>query len=246
MIELMVRNEKEKALREFSARLLQAAKDKGLPVHGLGVAIAKALDITPRAVGKYINAEAKPGSANMERLAKFLGVDLAWLALGVGQPGGIHNQLTEFEILEPWDSSTPLDDDEVEAPFFTDVEMAAGHGRIPVRENGGPKLRFSKSTLRRHHVEPALIACAKVSGNSMEPAIPDGATIGIDTGKTEIKDGDIFAVSHQDELRVKLLYKLPGQLVRLRSFNSDEWPEEIYPASDIKVLGRVFWWSVLR
>jgi len=37
--------------------------------------------------------------------------------------------------------------------------------------------------------------------------------------------------------------------LRLRSYNSEEWPDEIYTGDigdKIKVLGRVFWYSVLR
>lgn len=148
-----------------------------------------------------------------------------------------------------WDESTPLRDDEVAIPFFREVELSAGSGRTEVMENHGPKLRFAKSTLRKKGVSASHAACVTVSGNSMEPVYPDGCVLGIDTSKTKLVDGDIFAIDHDGELRVKILYKLPGAGIRLRSFNIDEYPDENYSAEEaarIRILGRVFWWSALR
>ncbi|MNF17695.1 HTH-type transcriptional regulator PrtR [compost metagenome] len=50
-------------------------------------------------------------------------------------------------------------------------------------------------------------------------------------------------------LRVRYLYKLPGGGIRIRSENSDEYPDELLTRKDcirIKMLGRVFWWSTIR
>jgi phage repressor protein C with HTH and peptisase S24 domain len=154
--------------------------------------------------------------------------------------------LSGFDL---WDGATPIYDDEVALPFFREVELAAGSGRHEVQENHGRKLRFAKSTLKKHGVASETAACITVSGNSMEPVLPHGATIGIDTGNTIIKDGDMYAIDHEGHLRVKLLYKIPGGGLRLRSINHEEWPDEFYTGyteDKIKVLGRVFWYSVLR
>lgn len=80
----------------------------------------------------------------------------------------------------------------------------------------------------------------------MEPVILDGATVGVDTENTAIVDGKIYAIAIDDELlRVKLLYRLANGQVRVRSFNREEYEDETYDLKDIKVLGRVFWYSVL-
>ncbi|MCB2459614.1 transcriptional regulator AlpR, partial [Listeria monocytogenes] len=69
------------------------------------------------------------------------------------------------------------------------------------------------------------------------------------TSARTIKDGDMYAFDHDGQLRVKLLYRLPGGGLRIRSFNSDEHPDERYEpqeaAEHINVIGRVFWYSVL-
>lgn len=149
--------------------------------------------------------------------------------------------------IEPWSSSTPLDADDVEVPFYKEVEMAAGMGSPHSVEINGRKLRFAKSTLRAAGVSPENAACATVTGNSMERLIMDGATIGIDRGRTQVKDGKIYAIDHGGMLRVKYLYRTPGGGLRLHSENEVEHPDEMLLAEqvtqDIKILGWVFWWS---
>ena len=150
---------------------------------------------------------------------------------------------------DTWDDDTPLGEDEVTLIFYKEVELAAGLGRTEVVEYPQYKLRFAKSTLKKMGVDESAAYCVTVSGNSMEPVLPDGATLGIDTGKTAIKDGDIYAIDHAGSLRVKILYRMPGGGLRLRSYNSEEWPDEhLGPeeAEKIRVLGRVFWCSFLR
>jgi len=152
--------------------------------------------------------------------------------------------------MDAWDSDTPLHDDEVELPLFREVEMAAGEGRTQVIENHGAKLRFAKSTLRRAGVDPDNAGCAVVRGNSMDRIIPDGTTIGVDKGSAAIRDGEIYAIDHGGMFRVKYVYRMPGGGLKLSSENEAEHPPEMYSADQVKdairVIGRIFWWSVLR
>ncbi|MFS2220901.1 LexA family protein [Pantoea sp. B65] len=69
----------------FSARLNEACRQKGLDAHGRGVILARALDVTPRAVGKWLNGEAIPRQGKLQALAAFLDVNLEWLQLGSGE-----------------------------------------------------------------------------------------------------------------------------------------------------------------
>lgn len=163
----------------------------------------------------------------------------------------IESNATDLGPIAPWDDQTPLDDDEVEVPLLKEVELAAGAGRQVVATNSTAKLRFGKLTLRRQGVQPENAVCVSVYGNSMEPVLPHGSTAGVDRGKTHIKDGDIYALEHNGHLRVKIVYRLPSGGVRLRSFNRDEHPDEEYSPDDIQrqdlvIIGRVFWYSVLR
>lgn len=146
--------------------------------------------------------------------------------------------------IEPWDSQTSLDDDEVEVPFLKEVQLAAGAGSVLKEDHNGYKLRFAKSTLRRLNIQFNNAVCVEVIGNSMEPVLPNGSTVGVDMGCKQIKDGKMYAIDYGDLLRVKVLYAMPGSMIRIRSYNSEEHPEEIRPASEIRIIGRVFWSSV--
>ncbi|MCY1297396.1 HTH-type transcriptional regulator PrtR [compost metagenome] len=59
----------------------------------------------------------------------------------------------------------------------------------------------------------------------------------------------MYAIDHAGELRVKVLYRLPGGGLRIRSYNDAEYPDERYDAEyvehNIRIIGKVFWYSVL-
>ena len=160
------------------------------------------------------------------------------------------DELEFFGRMDAWDSNTPLDEDEVELPLFREVELAAGAGQTQVVENHGAKLRFAKSTLSRASVLPENAACAFVRGNSMEPVMPDGTCVGVNTADKTIRDGEIYAIDHDGMLRVKYLHRRPGGGIKIVSQNSSEHPVEELTADEmaasVRVIGRVFWWSVLR
>lgn len=157
--------------------------------------------------------------------------------------------LATLQPLYPWDSNTPLDDDEVEVPLYMEVELSAGSGMTHIVERNGPKLRFSRSTLRAYGVEPENAACCFANGNSMGKEVPDGATVGVDLGATKIHDGEIYAIDHGGLLKIKYLYRLPGGGIRIRSELRDEYPDEDLYGDDLnnlRILGWVFWVSKMR
>ena len=154
--------------------------------------------------------------------------------------------ISELVPISVWDDDTPLDDDEVEIPFLREVELSAGSGRTVIEKSDTAKLRFGKRSLRSHNVQFDQAVCVTVSGNSMEPVLPDGSTVGVNKGQTSITDGKMYALKHDGQLRVKVLYRMPGGGIRMRSFNQAEHPDETYTPEEleknsIEVLGRVFW-----
>ena len=160
-----------------------------------------------------------------------------------------HHRAFQIDPIDIWDDSTPLDPDEVELPFFKEVELSAGQGSAVMLETTGRKLRFGKRTLQRKNIDPSAAGCVPVNGNSMEPVLPDGSTVGVDTACVSVQDGKMYALDHDGLLRVKLLYRLPGGGLRLRSYNDSEHPDERYDGQyvndHIRIIGKVFWYSVL-
>ena len=233
------------------ARLRSVLEDRGIAFNEF----ASAMSVEPQNVNNWFKRGVPKGKSRA--VCALLGLSLDWLEEGKGEMAGdataparpIESNAQLIGMLSGWDSSTPLHDDEVAIPLFKEVELAAGHGATEVVEVPGRLLRFAKSTLREAGVQAHNAACATISGTSMERLIMDGATIGIDRGTTNIIDGEIYAFDHDGMLRVKYLYRIPGGGLRVRSENSEEYPDEIIEPeqlSHVRILGWVFWWSTIR
>lgn len=151
--------------------------------------------------------------------------------------------------LETWDDGAPLAQGEIVLPRFPDSTQLAGIGLPNMRKLPIPILRFSKASLKQLGIEEKNIKCLNISGNSMAPVLPEGTILGVDISKTAITDGDLYAIDHAGSLRVKMIYKMVSGGIRLRSYNIQEWPDELIGLDEIKkvkIVGRVFWWTVLR
>ncbi|WP_338562483.1 XRE family transcriptional regulator [Acinetobacter sp. KS-LM10] len=188
--------------------------------------VAEANNITQSAYSQLETGRVD-SSSHLPAIARYLGVDAYWLQTGV--------ENSNFVPVETWDSETPLDDDEVEIPFFKDFSFACGSGSISeAMANETRKLRMAKSTLRNLTVEKNNAIAATASGDSMSPTIKDGDTIYVDLGRKTIKDGKIFAVCIGGLFYCKRLYNLPFGGVRIVSDNSDEFPEIQLTVDQIK------------
>lgn len=238
----------------FRKRLLLALKDCKVPGHGRDVWIAKAMGVTPKAVGKWTSGESMPRQARWAQLAELLNKPASYfyaedieLSEGSTPHAGVEEDNCIY--LDLYDSDIRLTSNEVAIPFFTEIEASAGNGKINGIESHSQKLRISKRILSDCKVNSGSAACIKVRGNSMEPALPDGSVIGIDTSNRIIVDGKIYAIAQGDMLRVKLLYRSPNGGIRLRSYNKEEHPDEHYSSeelSNILIIGKVFWSSVVH
>lgn len=144
-----------------------------------------------------------------------------------------------------WSANDKLPEDEfVYAPFYKDVRFAAGHGSQENEDNNGFQIPFGRATLYRHGVQPNDVIAASVTGDSMEPRLYSGDTIGIDKGSRTIKDGEIYAVVNQGELLIKQCFKVGKAQIRLHSYNP-EYLDIYLPVEDLEVVGRVFWVSAM-
>lgn len=220
-------------------------------------AIAKACGVSPSAVTQWVSGETKaPTAERLLKLARATRVSYTWLIDGKGPMHGFDElaskavdsfqddiQLLDTEVVE---GDEPLRPDEVWLPVFREVEFAAGDGATQVVENHGARERFSLPRLARAGVQPHNAALAVARGDSMEPSIRDGATIGIDKGCRHIIDGKIYVLDHGGMLRVKKLYRLPMDRIRISSENDAEYPDEVYHIRSDEapaIIGRVFWWE---
>ncbi|EBG9723262.1 helix-turn-helix transcriptional regulator [Salmonella enterica] len=227
----------------LAERLKEARNARGLTQKALGELIG----ISQAAIQKIETGKAVQ-TTKLVDIARALKVRPEWLGSGLGaMTDDTIPPESEWGRVDAWDKNTPLPDDEVEVPFLKDIEFAAGNGSCTNEDYNGFKLRFSKATLRRigARTDGSGVLCFPARGNSMEPVIPDGATVAVDTGNKRIVDGELYAINQGDLKRIKQLYRKPGGKVLIRSINRD-YDDEEADEIDVEIIGFVFWYSVLR
>ena len=209
-------------MQTTSDRINQRMRDLGLQHKDL----VAATGASKGTVTNWINGVNNPTGKRLVQLAQALKTTSSWLLTG--------NSTPEFTQVEPWDSNTPLDDDEIEIPFFKDFSFACGGGSIgEAIANETRKLRMSKATLRNLSIMKENAVAATAIGDSMSPTIKDGDTIHVDLGRKNIKDGKIFAICIGGLFYCQRLYNLPLGGVRIVSDNSVEFPEIQLSAQEI-------------
>lgn len=217
--------------------------------------LAEALSTSPQTVNNWIKRDALSREA-AQQISERFGYSLDWLLNGDGSPKKDQESNippeSEWGVVDAWDKDTPLPADEVEVPFLKDIEFACGDGRVQCEDHNGFKLRFSKSTLRRvgANTDGSGVLCFPATGDSMEPIIPDGTTVAVDTNNKRIVDGKLYAIGQADGgsgqlKRIKQLYRKPGGKLIIRSYNGDAYPDEEADIDDVEIIGRIFWYSVL-
>ena len=186
------------------------------------------------------------------QIAQALKVNAHWLATGEGEMNYCTDitKMHGYQEVEQWDDNTPLDDDEIPIPFYKELAFACGHGAVnPDIHSEHRNLRMGKHTLTNLNIDKNNAFAATAKDDSMSPYIQDGDTICIDKGRTQIKDGRIFAIRHGELFLCKRLYRLPDGGVRIVSDNQAEYPEQIVRKSEIEqgdfeVIG--WGWNVSR
>lgn len=173
-----------------------------------------------------------PRQSTLKAISEWSGVDVGDL---LTKDLRILELVPNLTKVEAWDSKTPLDDDEVEIPFFKDFSFACGCGSISEAiANETRKLRMSKATLRNLSIAKDNAIAATALGDSMNPTIKDGDTIHVDLGRKTIKDGKIFTICIGGLFYCKRLYNMPFGGVRIVSDNSEEFPEIQLTAEETK------------
>lgn len=73
-----------------------------------------------------------------------------------------------------------------------------------------------------------------------DPIIPNGATVAVNTLQKDIRDGDFYVICQDGLSRLKILYLLSAGNIRIVSYNSEEFPDEIDDTKNIQIIGQVF------
>lgn len=218
--------------------------------------LASILNVSSQTVNNWLKRDAISKEA-AQSISEKLGYSLNWLLNGLGDEKieKKDNQFIQSNITEDnssgvfaWDNYTLLDDSEVEVAFLQDIDLIKNDGAIMNVDYKKHKIRLPKSTLQQvgAPLDGSTVVCFKAKGNSMTPVIPSGATIAIDTSNKTIYDGKVYVIEQDGLKRLRMLYKRPGSRLIIRSYNRDEYEDEEDNELNVKIIGRMFWYSVLH
>ncbi|WP_151838968.1 XRE family transcriptional regulator [Acinetobacter radioresistens] len=215
-------------METLGTRLKQLRKEKKLTQQQL----AEAIGVSKTSVIYWEKDENTPKHESLKALAKNLSTNVEWLLTGKKI---VSQNSQELQPLSEWDETTPIEEDEIEIPFFQNFSFDCGSGSVgEALKAQSQALRISKATLRDLGIEKENAVATGASGDSMKPTIKDGDTIYLDLGRKTIKDGKIFAICHGGLFVAKRLYNLPMGGVRIVSDNTAEYPEVLLTAEERK------------
>lgn len=216
--------------------------------NGSQVKFAKAINRSPAQVNQWVTNRRTIGDALALHIEQSLNLPLGWLVKKEDNKIK-NNQSNDFHLEAPryiYDDSCLLGDDEIEVPFYTNNSLSAGNGFVSdIYDFNNMKIRFSLTMLNQKGINAKCLVCIVADNDSMEPAIPDGAIVGINTCHTQIKDGKLYAINYDGLLCIRILKKRPGKKILIQSYNFNSYPDEEVDVGAITVIGKIFWWSVL-
>lgn len=214
--------------------------------------LARACGVKPPSVSDWISGKTlKIEAENLLRAARFLSVHPEWLRHGRG-PKYLTEGPVDLELIpgarpiSGWDDDGPIPDTH-QGIQRIQVYLSAGRG-LGVAEESPPYMTpnvFRSDFMRGAGWSAKTHFSMYVAGDSMEPTVPDGSTVVVDTSEKEPKGSksQIFAVMVDEEPRLKRVLKLPSGAYRVSSDNPhpDYASFDIGPESrhELKILGRV-------
>ncbi len=134
------------------------------------------------------------------------------------------------------DDTTPA---EARPIAIMEVESAAGAGAEVLSEDIKGYAWFRSSWLAAHALDPEQCVIIRVSGESMEPTLVDGASILVDRNRTHRRAGYIYVIRTNDGLVAK---RLDQDKEGTWLLNSDhpKWPP-IPWSNDMEIIGQILW-----
>lgn len=254
----------------FAARLKALLAAAGHPRHGAGAYLARRYNVSTVTANDWLNGTHKPTTRLAKRIAVDHGSTFDALYFGpqpklnpisvrthpadvthvtsraqserVGEAAS-SGEATEILVWEHEGELPP--GDYVLVPQLS-LHLSAGNGRAAVEIDRELPQAFRADWIRAKRLKAKYLTCMTAAGDSMAPWITDGDSLVIDTGDTDVRDGEPYALRYGNELRVKRLYRRFDGVLVLRSDNLDKtkYPDEIVTATDlehVEVIGRVVW-----
>lgn len=188
---------------------------------------ASMISVTHSSISQWERGFSEPKSKHLIKISKCFDVSLEWLTDGALSSSTGQSTLDGFGCL---------------VPYFPDLSVISLSGGV-LNSELQSVINIPNNVLFNKKADD--IYCLQISGNSMEPLIPNGAIVGVDRSDTKIVDGKVYVLKKQDFVTVKFVIRQPdGVLVKsCNNFYADKF-YSIKEFKGFEVLGRVFWISL--
>lgn len=123
-----------------------------------------------------------------------------------------------------------------------EVDTSAGAGAVGDDEKVTGHMMFPCRWLKNRDLRPGACRIMRVTGDSMEPTLPHGATVLIHLGSRRRQEGKVFVIRVGEDLVVKrtILDPETGWLLVSDSPDKNTWATRPWP-EDADIVGEVKW-----
>ena len=234
----------ENSMRMSGERLRAARRGRGLSQTDLG----RLADTSVSHISQLEHEKSGTSIRTALATAQALNVSVEYLVGWVDDPrpaGELLVQLSKLAARRLDGEAEDREGLEADAEDFVgvnEIRASAGAGAEVMSERITDRVKFRRPWMRKHGLHGEQCRIVKVTGESMEPTLPEGSSILVDTGRREPRDGRIFVIRVEDRIVVKRLVRHPvgGWLIQSDNPNKQAWPTQPCPP-DADIVGEVKW-----
>ena len=199
-------------------------------------------------LGKGIKTE------NLRRIAETFDVSLDWLATSKGSAPEARNDSPKAKVVRRG-ARANLDKDVQRIPDLNIFGGMGDGGLLDVEANSVGEI-VDGEHLRGYWTFPGYMVRSlrnlkhiyawEVRGDSMEPTLPGGSVVFVDTSQKHPPPDDIYAIDYGDGLMVKRLKLIPRSDEMAVISDNDRYGTDALPRNDVRVYGRIVGWFQWR
>lgn len=246
----------EKMMHVTASRLFEAAK-KVRPDIDTPADLARALNQSEQTINNWSYRGSGVSKQGRLLAQKELGISATWIEDGSGamltSEPSLSSEAARHSLPEDqgnvlvWEhpDDLPPDDNRVWLDRY-DYRFSAGTGLIQWEIRQKKALPFDIGFFRALGSKPKDCRLVQVHGDSMEPYLFDRDMIMVDTAKSHMRDGKIYAIYFEGEPLVKQIFKQAGGLICLHSINASKYPDKIVTPElmeSVTIMGEVIYRS---
>lgn len=217
--------------------------------------LAAAIGVSPASVAFVERDERLPSRSFLAKISQRFAISTDWLLHGVGDRNiaakhgldGRRNRIEPPDFTSPGHGDFRYGAEEFAMVRRMDLCVSAGSGVIPVEGYESESLAFSRSWLMKNQINADLAVLVRIKGDSMAPAIPDGALVLLHLAEKTVEREGIYAFNREGQSYVKRLVpsgrtKRGGPAVLTVISENPAYPAEALAGrqmNEVAVVGRV-------